>query len=219
MTIYKTIIFDLDGTLTNPEKGITNSLIYALKQFDKTVTDKKDLYKFIGPPLSYSFKQFCGFSDTQVQDAINHYRYYFAKKGWAENQVLPGATDLLASLKAQHKQLLLASSKPQPFVLQILDHFNLTDYFDQIAGATLDDSRSTKAQVISHVLKKAGINNPEHCVMVGDREHDIQGAHQNHLPAVGLLLGFGSREELEAAGADVIVRDFDELKALLLVQS
>ncbi|MGT2929721.1 HAD family hydrolase [Streptococcus dentasini] len=216
MTTYDTIIFDLDGTLTNPEQGIVNSLIYALSQFDRTVTDRQELLKFIGPPLSYSFKHFCGFSDSETQQAIAFYRQYFSNKGWSENQLLPGVKQLLDSLKKSKKQLLVASSKPEPFAIKILQHFEIAHYFEYIAGATLDDSRSQKADVIAYLLNEAQISNPNQCVMVGDRKHDIYGAQHNHMDAIGLLLGFGSKQELEAAGATAIARNFKELEKRLL---
>ena len=216
MTNYQTIIFDLDGTLTDSQVGIINSLTYAFQKMGLPLPAKSLLKKFIGPPLSQSFQEFCGLSQSQSQEAIGYYRHYFADKGWKENQALPGVSDLLSDLKTAGKTLLVASSKPEIFVKKILDYFGLSTYFTVIAGASLDDSRAQKSQVIAHALKSADISDPKTCVMVGDRKHDVEGAKANGLPAIGLLLGFGSRKELEEAGALAIAKDFKELKKILL---
>lgn len=172
MTNYQTIIFDLDGTLTDSQTGIINSLTYAFKQMGLPLPAQSQLKKFIGPPLSQSFQDFCGLNDIETQKIISYYRQYFSDKGWKENQLLPGARELLAKLKQAGKTLLVASSKPEVFVKQILDHFEIDSYFTVIAGASLDDSRSQKSAVIAHALKTAKIEELKGCVMVGDRKHD-----------------------------------------------
>ncbi|OZV23889.1 phosphoglycolate phosphatase [Streptococcus sobrinus] len=216
MTNYQTIIFDLDGTLTDSQTGIINSLTYAFKQMGLPLPAQSQLKKFIGPPLSQSFQDFCGLNDIETQKTISYYRQYFADKGWKENQLLPGARELLAKLKQAGKTLLVASSKPEVFVKQILDHFEIDSYFTVIAGASLDDSRSQKSAVIAHALKTAKIEELKGCVMVGDRQHDVEGAKVQGLPTIGLLLGFGSRQELEESGAIAIAENFQDLEEILL---
>lgn len=216
MTNYQTIIFDLDGTLTDSQVGIINSLTYAFQQMGLPLPAKSLLKKFIGPPLSQSFQDFCGLNDIETQKTISYYRQYFADKGWKENQLLPGARELLAKLKQAGKTLLVASSKPEVFVKQILDHFEIDSYFTVIAGASLDDSRSQKSAVIAHALKTAKIEELKGCVMVGDRKHDVEGAKVQGLPTIGLLLGFGSRQELEESGAIAIAENFQDLEEILL---
>lgn len=216
MTNYQTIIFDLDGTLTDSQTGIINSLTYAFKQIGLPLPAQSQLKKFIGPPLSQSFQDFCGLNDIETQKIISYYRQYFSDKGWKENQLLPGARELLAKLKQAGKTLLVASSKPEVFVKQILDHFEIDSYFTVIAGASLDDSRSQKSAVIAHALKIAKIEELKGCVMVGDRKHDVEGAKVQGLPTIGLLLGFGSRQELEESGAIAIAENFQDLEEILL---
>ena len=216
MTNYQTIIFDLDGTLTDSQTGIINSLTYAFKQMGLPLPAQSQLKKFIGPPLSQSFQDFCGLNDIETQKIISYYRQYFSDKGWKENQLLPGARELLAKLKQAGKTLLVASSKPEAFVKQILDHFEIDSYFTVIAGASLDDSRSQKSAVIAHALKTAKIEELKGCVMVGDRKHDVEGAKVQGLPTIGLLLGFGSRQELEESGAIAIAENFQDLEEILL---
>ncbi|WP_019318861.1 HAD family hydrolase, partial [Streptococcus mutans] len=194
--MYQTILFDLDGTLTNPALGITNSLVYALEKFNIEVTDKKELYRFIGPPLQDSFENFCHFSKEDSLKAVDFYRDYFRHKGLYENEVYQGIPDLLERLKAQGKKLLVATSKPERFARQILKHFELFDYFDLVAGASMDGSRRLKGDVIAHALTSAQVSDLSAAIMIGDREHDIIGAKKNGLDAIGVLYGFGNREEL-----------------------
>lgn len=174
--MYQTILFDLDGTLTNPDLGITNSLAYALEKFNIEVTDKKELYRFIGPPLQDSFENFYHFSKEDSLKAVDFYRDYFRHKGLYENEVYQGIPDLLERLKAQGKKLLVATSKPERFARQILKHFELFDYFDLVAGASMDGSRRLKGDVIAHALTSAQIADPSSAIMIGDRKHDIIGA-------------------------------------------
>ncbi|EMB57086.1 HAD family hydrolase [Streptococcus mutans] len=214
--MYQTILFDLDGTLTNPALGITNSLAYALEKFNIEVTDKKELYRFIGPPLQDSFENFYHFSKEDSLKAVDFYRDYFRHKGLYENEVYQGIPDLLERLKAQGKKLLVATSKPEGFARQILKHFELFDYFDLVAGANMDGSRRLKGDVIAHALTSAQIADPSSAIMIGDRKHDIIGAKENGLDAIGVLYGFGNREELKKAGATYIATNVEELQGRLL---
>ena len=214
--MYQTILFDLDGTLTNPALGITNSLAYALEKFNIEVTDKKELYRFIGPPLQDSFENFYHFSKEDSLKAVDFYRDYFRHKGLYENEVYQGIPDLLERLKAQGKKLLVATSKPEEFARQILKHFELFDYFDLVAGASMDGSRRLKGDVIAHALTTAQVSDLSATIMIGDREHDIIGAKKNGLDAIGVLYGFGNREELKKAGATYIATNVEELQGRLL---
>lgn len=214
--MYQTILFDLDGTLTNPALGITNSLAYALEKFNIEVTDKKELYRFIGPPLQDSFENFYHFSKEDSLKAVDFYRDYFRHKGLYENEVYQGIPDLLERLKAQGKKLLVATSKPEEFARQILKHFELFDYFDLVAGASMDGSRRLKGDVIAHALTSAQVSDLSATIMIGDREHDIIGAKKNGLDAIGVLYGFGSQEELEKAGAKDMAKTVADLRKILL---
>lgn len=214
--MYQTILFDLDGTLTNPALGITNSLAYALEKFNIEVTDKKELYRFIGPPLQDSFENFYHFSKEDSLKAVDFYRDYFRHKGLYENEVYQGIPDLLERLKAQGKKLLVATSKPERFARQILKHFELFDYFDLVSGASMDGSRRLKGDVIAHALTSAQVSDLSAAIMIGDREHDIIGAKKNGLDAIGVLYGFGSQEELEKAGAKDMAKTVADLRKILL---
>ena len=204
--MYQTILFDLDGTLTNSDLG----------KFGIEVPDKKVLRVFIGPPLQDSFERFYGFSKEECLKAIDYYHEYFSEKGLYENEVYPGVPDLLTSLKQAGKQLIVATSKPEEFSVQILKHFGLFDYFDFVAGATMDRKRSKKSDVIQYALEQNQITDLAHTIMIGDREHDVLGARAQKLDSIGVLYGFGSREELETAGASYIVDDVKKMHEILI---
>lgn len=209
------IFFDLDGTLTDPKAGITNSVAYALSQFGIDVADRETLVPFIGPPLLDSFQRFYGFDARKAQEAVDQYRVYFSKTGIFENAVLDGARTLLRALHGDGRTVVLATSKPEIYARQILRHFGLDRYFHHICGATMDGTRSAKADVIAYAMRTAGVTDPAQAVMVGDRRHDIEGARACGMDAIGLLCGYGSREELEAAGARHILPDLEALREFL----
>lgn len=202
--MYKHLLFDLDGTLTDPGLGITNSVMYALKKFDITVEDRTELYKFIGPPLRDSFETFYGFSSEKSELAVQYYREYFKKQGLYENEVYEGIPELLIQLKEQGKSLIVATSKPEAFAIEILKHFKLHDYFDFIAGATMDETRNKKADIIKYALESCNISEKSSAIMIGDREHDMIGAKENGLDSIGVLFGYGSLDELKKTGATYI---------------
>ena len=202
--MYQYLLFDLDGTLTDPGLGITNSVIYALHKFDIDVSNRSKLYKFIGPPLKDSFKKYYGFSDEQSNLAIQYYREYFKKQGMFENEVYDGIHDLLIELKAKGKSLIVATSKPEAFAVEILQHFDLYKFFDFVAGATMDNERSKKADIIQYALNNCNISNKSSAIMIGDREHDIIGAKENGLDSIGVLFGYGTYNELKNIGATFI---------------
>lgn len=212
---YDYLLFDLDGTLTDPGEGITNSVAYALRKQGIEVTDKKELYCFIGPPLSESFSRFFGFSMEESLRCVEYYREYYRDKGIFENLLYDGIPELLATLKSRGKKIILATSKPELFAKQILDHFGLTEYFDHICGASMDESRNKKAAVIEYALETAKLDDLARAVMIGDREHDINGARLNGLDSIGVLFGYGDRPELEAAGATYIAESVEDIKKFI----
>ena len=213
--MYQSILFDLDGTLTDPGLGITNSVIYALDKFQIGAPDRSTLYRFIGPPLLDSFMAFYGFSEEQSLLAVRYYREYFKVRGLYENEVYDGIPEMLAALKAQGKTLLLATSKPEEYAVEILKHFHLEQFFDFVAGATMDGSRSRKADVIAHALDISRVSPLSSAVMVGDREHDILGAKQMGLDSIGVLYGYGSEAELRTAGATYLAQQPSDLLSLV----
>ncbi len=209
--MYNTILFVLDGTLTDPGEGITNSVAYALSRFGIDVSDRRELYCFIGPPLVDSFMKYYGFSEKQANDAVVFYREYFKDRGIYENEIYDGISTILAELKKRKKTIALATSKPEVFARDILHHFNIDDYFDFIGGATLDGTRSKKGDVISYVLDSLATDDARTVVMVGDRAQDINGAKQNSVDSIGVLFGYGSFEELTSAGATYIAETVDDI--------
>lgn len=215
MRNYDIILFDLDGTLTDSAPGILNSVRYACRKLGLEMPRETTLRKFLGPPLIDSFRQLVGLSDAEADRAVSAFREYFPTKGIFENEVYPGVPALLADLKAAGKTVLITTSKPEEFAKRIMEHFNLAQYCDFICGATLDETRTDKAEVIAYALKTAGITDKSCVVMVGDREHDVLGAKKNGLPCVGAVYGYGSAEELTAAGAAALADTVDELHKLL----
>lgn len=210
---YKYLLFDLDGTLTDPGIGITNSVMYSLRKFGINENDRTALYRFIGPPLKDSFGRFYGFSDEQCELAVRYYREYFRETGIFENEVYDGIPELMTRLKEQGRTLIVATSKPEEFAVKILKHFDLYGFFDLTAGATMDDSRTTKPDVIRYALKSCNITEKSEALMIGDREHDIIGAKENGLDSLGVLFGYGSYDELKNAGATYIAeKPLDILK-------
>lgn len=214
MPRYAYCLFDLDGTLTDPGEGITRSVAYALSFFGIEVKDRTALYPFIGPPLVESFSTFYGFSPEQARQAIERYREYFSRQGIFENELYPGIKELLEDLKRHGVRILLASSKPEVYARKILEHFQLLPFFDFVAAATMDDTRSKKTDVVRYALETCGIS-PNRAVMIGDRHHDIEGAKDNALESIGVLWGYGSREELSAAGATRLAESVPQLASLL----
>lgn len=215
MKNYDVILFDLDGTLTDSSLGIINSIIYALKKYDITVENTAELRKFLGPPLHESFKDFYGFNDDKAMEATLFYREYFRTKGVFENQVYNGITSLLKNLTDKGKMLILATSKPQEFTNRIMEHFDLTKYFEFIAGSNMDGTRSKKAEVIEYALHKCQITDKSKAVMVGDRSQDIMGANTVGIDSIGVEYGYGDYDELNNAGATYIVKTVGELNSLL----
>ncbi|HEL1796174.1 TPA: HAD family hydrolase [Streptococcus suis] len=213
--MYQTILFDLDGTLTDSGQGILNSVAYALEKMGIEEPDTANLNRFIGPPLYESFSRFYQLSPEDTQSAVDAFRVYFKEKGMFENQLYPGIIPLLEELRTAGKTLVIATSKPEIFAKQILEHFGIAHYFDVIAGASLDSSRISKADVIGYAINQLEAF-PKQAVMIGDREHDVEGARRHQLPAIGVLYGYGNKQEFEKAGATMIVETIQDLKRVLL---
>lgn len=209
--MYKTVLFDLDGTLTDPGLGITNSVMYALNKFNIKVEDRTSLYKFIGPPLKDSYKKYYHLSDEEITRAVAYYREYFSEKGIYENELYDGIAEVLKQIKDSGRKVILATSKPEEFAVEILRYFQIDQYFDFVAAATMDGTRNSKADVIAYALESCKITDLQSAVMIGDREYDIHGAKEFGLDSIGVLYGYGSREELESAGATYIAESVGEI--------
>ena len=208
---YDTFLFDLDGTITDSALGITNSVMYALKKFGIEETDRTKLYKFIGPPLTKKKKKYYGFTEEQSLKGVDYYREYYHDKGIYENRVYDGLEDVLKKINEAGKQAIVATSKPEKYARIIIEYFQLTKYFAYVAGMEMDGGRGTKAEVITYALETNHIADKSKVLMIGDREHDVIGAHKNGLDCLGILYGFGNREEFEEAGADYIREKVEDI--------
>ncbi len=209
------ILFDLDGTLTDSAPGITRCVQYALGYFGINEPDLKKLECFVGPPLKEMFMEYAGFDEAQAEEAVARYRERYTQKGIFENQVYEGIPEILNLCRQKGRVLGVASSKPQVFVEQILEHFDLRQYFDVVVGAELNGERTDKAEVIEEALRQLGCEkNRQDVLMVGDRRHDVEGAAACGLQCIGAAYGYGGREELKQAGAVYIAGSVEELEIL-----
>ncbi|MDR2547828.1 MAG: HAD hydrolase-like protein [Lachnospiraceae bacterium] len=213
---YQLCLFDLDGTLLDPQVGITKSLDYALSAFG--IHEKPDdLTKFIGPPLRETFRDYYRFSDADTEKAVIKFREYFAQTGLFENVLYPGIIETLTKLKEHGIILAVATSKVTVYSKQILEHFALSDFFDFVSGDEMDGSltRNGKKKIISIALDTLDPKREMAAVMIGDRKHDLLGAEGNRIDSIGITWGYGSREELETHGATAIVDSTAELFRLI----
>ncbi len=211
---FKNILFDLDGTLTDPKEGIINSILYALNKLDIVENSVSELNTFIGPPLRESFQIRYNLTDSLADKALSFYREYFSTKGLFENKLYGGMTEVLESLFSNHYQLFVATSKPTVFAEKILKHFNLDNYFTKIVGSNLDNTRTNKSEIISYIISSQGLDSGN-SVMVGDRKYDIIGAKNNSMKAIGVTYGYGSLHELLSEKPDLIVNDCKELESAI----
>ena len=222
ITNKKYILFDLDGTLTDPKVGICTCVQYALKAFDIEEPDLDKLEPFIGPPLKDSFMQYYGLSEEQAEAAIEKYRERFSVTGKFENKIYEGISALLSDLKDYGYHLAVASSKPECFVKDILNHFNITKYFEAIVGSELDGTRIDKAEVIHEALNQLfhyGKIRKEQVVMIGDRKFDVEGAKEIGVTSVAVSYGYGSVEELQEANPDYLAESVDALHSLFMEEA
>jgi len=210
---YKHVLFDLDGTISDPAEGITNSIIYALDKFG--IAEKREnLLKFIGPPLRDSFKENFSFTEEEIESAVAHYRVYFTDKGMFENEIYKGIPVLLEKLKSRGVSISLATLKPEPFARKILEYFNIIEYFDCVSGNILETSSLTKKDIIAKAMEEVG-SSSESAVMIGDRKFDIIGARDHSMDSIAVTYGYGQCDELSAENPTYIVDSVLELSNLL----
>lgn len=214
---YEAILFDLDGTLTESGIGITRSVAYALDRMGYPPADDDTLRTFVGPPMVDLFMKLYGMTREEAMHGVEVYRERYATIGLFENAVYPGIRELLGELRQAGKRLAVASSKPEAFVRKIADHFELTEFFDQIVGPGLDEKRATKADVVHDTLVRLGMEDArDRAVMVGDTAHDVNGARQVGLECVAVLYGYGTEAEIASASPMVVVDTVAELREYLL---
>ena len=209
------VLFDLDGTLTDPKEGITKSVQHALRALGQPADDLEALTPYIGPPLRDSFRSLAGLTAAEAEVAVDAYRDYFGAQGLFENVPYDGVREVLAGLAAEGRRLAVATSKPTVFAEKVLEHFELRGWFEAVAGAELDGTRSRKSEVIAHALALLDGEASRTGVMVGDRQHDIVGAHEAGVSSIGVLWGYGGIEELILAEPDRLAGAVDELPALI----
>ncbi|MBR6872681.1 MAG: HAD hydrolase-like protein [Ruminococcus sp.] len=213
--MYKYLLFDLDGTLTDSQEGIINCIYHALNGLGIEVPEMSVLKRFLGPPLSVSFRETIGLDDETADKAVKLYRERYSTVGLFENRPFEGIEELLCRLQKAGFTLAVATSKPEPFSVRILERFGLSKYFGVVTGSGLDGSLDTKAEVIEETLRRLGCTDKSRAVMVGDRKNDILGAHAAGLPCIGVGWGYAEEGELEAAGQDAFAGDMDALAELL----
>ena len=216
MTKYDVILFDLDGTLTDSQAGIKNSIRYALSKFNISGNDLNNFHQFIGPPLEESFRKYYSFDKPKAQQAVKYYREYFSETGIYENRLYPGIPDLLIQLQRMKKKLAIATMKPTLFTRRILKHFELFDYFSLIIGSNLDGTPSSKTEIVHLILSGLADTPRRKMAMVGDRDQDIIAAHDNVIDSIAVTYGYGSMKELQASRPAYIVNSVEELGRLLL---
>ncbi len=213
---YQYILFDLDGTITDPKLGITKSVQYALKHFKINVTSLDSLTAFIGPPLKQSFMEYYHFDEQNALEAIEKYREYFKETGIFENNLYGGMENLLHNLVGSGKKLFVATSKPTVFAQRILEYFKISQYFTFIGGSELDGTRSDKSEVIQYVLDQNDISDLNNVIMIGDRKFDTLGAKEIGIDSIGVLYGYGDYDELTSTGATYLASNIDEVAEILL---
>ena len=214
--MYQYLLFDLDGTLTNPKEGITKSVQYALRHFGIEVADPDTLTPYIGPPLIPSFMEFHGLTQEQALEALQIYRERFESVGLFENEVLDGVPEMLCSLKQKGRYVAVASSKPEAYVRRILEHFDLLQFFDEVVGASMDEKLSAKKDIIGEALRRMGKSpGDQDVLMVGDRMHDVEGAKLCGLDSLGVYTGCAPEGELEEAGATYVFHTIKEMADFL----
>lgn len=218
--MYKYVFFDLDGTITEPEEGIINGVLYALSRFGITVEDRTTLYPYIGPPLRDSFRDYHGLSEEDTEQAILYYREYYSTKGIYQNDIMPGMEQAFWTLRKHGCHLYVATSKPELYAKQILENLKLDGYFDIIAGSTFDKARDTKAAVIEYLITSIAANQikpaADDIIMVGDRKFDVLGARKFGIDTIGVLFGYGSKEEFDACACRYVAADAKEMVKMIL---
>ena len=213
---YTTVLFDLDGTLVDSGIGVTSSVAYALEKFGITPPPRQELFKFIGPPLTQSFSEFCGFDEEKTMLAIKYYREYYSVKGILECTMYEGVLELMQSLKEKGCKLALATSKPEIYATRVVENKGILPYLDYISAASTDEkTRATKEAVVEYALELCEEKDREKILMVGDRHFDIKGAATFGVDSVGVTFGYGTKEELKEAGATYIVDSLMEINKIV----
>ncbi|MGX8701276.1 HAD hydrolase-like protein [Caproiciproducens sp.] len=216
--VYDLIIFDLDGTLTNSEPGITGTVKYTLEKMGRPVPDISILRKFIGPPQWHSYIRYCGMTDEQATEAVKIYRSKYNVSGAFQNKPYPGMIDFLEELRANGATLAVATTKPAKITGRVLDYFDMTKYFAHVSGPDDSERSGDKSILIDSCLNACHVK-PDRAVMVGDTVYDTAGARNSGTGFIGVLYGFGTREEMQAEGGSVFARDIGELRSMLLKDS
>lgn len=210
--MYKAILFDMDGTLTESGEGITKSVQYALEKMGKPEPDLDALQVFVGPPLLEQFMKYAELDEEEARQAVAYYRERYAAVGIFENRPYPGVARMLEELKKKGYLLAVSSSKPEHFVLKVLEHFEMEHYFDEVVGSEMNGGRSDKSEVIEETLRRLKLeDHRDQVIMVGDKEHDVFGARKSSLSCVAVSYGYGSMEELKNAEPLCVVGSADEL--------
>lgn len=212
---YQYFLMDLDGTISDSQEGITKAVAYALKSYGIMEDDLNKFCKFIGPPLTDSFQRFYGFTEEQSKEAVLKFREYYTDIGIYENYLYDGIENLLKSITAAGGIVILATSKTETVAKKVLEIFHIQDYFYFVAGSNMDMTRYKKGEVIKYILESMNIVAKD-AVMIGDREHDVIGANEHDMDSIGVLYGFGNKEELTGAGATYLSETVDSLTNLLL---
>lgn len=213
MKKYKSLLFDLDGTVTDSSEGIINSIVYALEKMDVNITDRSILKKFVGPPLMESYKQYFGFTQQEAELGLKLFREYFSQKGIFENRLFEGMDKLLSDLYNEGYEIVLATSKPDVFANQILEYFDIKKYFAHISACPMDEANTTKLDVIKAALEMTSVKNRDEIIMIGDTSFDINGAKICGIDSIGVLYGTDTAEELK--NATYLAKDVEEIKTIL----
>jgi len=217
--MYNIILFDPDGTITNPKEGITKSVQYALTKLGIIENDLDSLVKFIGPPIQESFQMFYGFDEAKTKLSVKYFRERYEKVGMYELTVFPGTEEVLKKLKLKNKKLYIATSKPIYFAEKIINKLGFSSYFTGVIGANMDFTESKKLDVISKIVDQYP-NEPKHSfVMVGDRKYDILAAHEHGIDSIAVTYGYGNKKEIEKAKPTYIANSPQELLSILLVDN
>ena len=216
MKKYDTIAFDLDGTLTNPERGLIASFVYALGKMGVDYGEKAELKRFIGPPIYEEWQRCFGFTPEESAQALLIFREYYSVYGWWDNEIYPGVKEMLERLKRAGKKIILATSKPEIFAKKVLDLFDISKYFDFIGGAATDKTRDKKSEVLEYSLHGVGVYDHSRAILVGDRIYDAEGAKLCGIDSLGVLYGHGSESEVRSADFTYIVNNVDDIADLLI---
>lgn len=213
---FRTVLFDLDGTLTDSSLGIFNCVKHALTLLGREIPDDAVLKNFLGPPLRYSFMEYCGLDETDAIEAVRLYRQRYETVMTVENVLYDGVSDMLERLYEGGTDLAVATSKLEKYAVQILEGFGIYKYFRAVCGSRPEENRMEKAYLIEKALGQCSAADLGAAIMVGDRSYDIEGAKAAGIASIGALYGYGSRSELEQYGADYIVTSPDEIVKIIL---